>query len=137
MSDFQFYCAICGAAMTALRQSAGGLKECPACQHVVPIPGYPEVPGGSVEYLGIFRPEILDVVMKFLCPHCTSKMSVDVRWEGRAVACPYCHQAFHVPSWSSAEPRTTPFPPPATMRPMMSAPLPGDCGTRYRTTFAG
>ena len=117
MSDFHFYCAICGAAMTAQRHTAGGLKECPACHHVIPIPGYPERPGAPLEILGIFRPEILDVVMKFLCPHCESKMCVDVRWEGRAVECPHCHQPFHVPSWSSSEPRATPFPRPTTIRP--------------------
>ena len=100
MSDFHFFCAICGEAMSAPPRAGGGLRECPSCLRVVPIPGYPTTPGGSSGCLGLYQPEILTVVMKFLCPGCEAKMSIDVRWEGKLSECPHCHLAFHVPMLS-------------------------------------
>ena len=89
--------------MKADQQVVGGLKECPACKRVVPIPGYPANLGDSFDFLGVYRPEIMEVVMKFLCPSCRSKMSVDVRWEGRTAECPQCRMNFKVPMWSKPD----------------------------------
>lgn len=120
MSDFHFFCAICGQALSAWPQAVGGLLECPACHHVVPIPGYPSTPDGPMDCMGIYRPEILEVVMKFLCPHCQSKLSVDARWEGRTSECLVCKTTFKVPSWSGTTARVTPV----DSRPSAAPPAP-------------
>jgi Zn-finger nucleic acid-binding protein len=126
MSQFHFFCAICGYAIKAEKQVVGGLKECPACKRVVPIPGYPATHGDSFDFLGVYRPEIMEVVMKFLCPSCRSKMSVDVRWEGRTAECPQCRTNFKVPMWSKLDEPLAASAPPEKPAPLVMPSLSAD-----------
>src|SRR3954454_20073011 len=110
MSDFHFYCVICGFAMNAPQHAAGGLRDCPRCRHLVPIPGYPATPGEVCQCAGIYRPEILEIEMKFLCPGCRARVSVDLRLEKHMVECPRCQLTFKVPAWSGSPPDLAPAP---------------------------
>jgi hypothetical protein len=93
-----------------MRTEAGGLIKCVCCGRVVPVPGYPIGAGESARCLGLYRPDVLEIVMKFLCPQCQCKLSIDVRWEGQTSKCPRCQEEVTAPSWSRAveSPETPP-----------------------------
>ena len=101
MTDLHFFCVICGSALTARLEAAGGLIECAVCRRVVPVPGSPVGPGEVAGCLGLYQPAILEVSIKFLCPECNAKLSADARREGRQVECPHCATKFPMPMWST------------------------------------
>ena len=41
MAHIPFFCAVCGASLSAEVRLAGGVCECPDCERRVPVPGFP------------------------------------------------------------------------------------------------
>ena len=116
MDDIFFFCAVCGGRLRASCENAGGLQECPSCQCVVPIPGYPARPGHSAGCAELFSTRILSIEIAFRCDACRIKLQIDARWQGMILACPACHAEMKVPSWSGA-------PPPMSRRQRPSRPV--------------
>jgi hypothetical protein len=104
MPDVYFHCAICGAALAAVADAAGAVEECYACERQVPVPALIHLPGASAGCAPLFPAEILAVELKFRCPECTTKLRIDVRWEGREISCPKCRTSSKVPRWSETRP---------------------------------
>jgi transcription elongation factor Elf1 len=104
MHDVHFHCAICGTALAAVAGAAGAVAECHACGRYVPVPGLIHLPGASAGCAPAFPEEILGVELRFRCPRCTTKLSIDVRWEGHEVSCPKCNLQTKVPRWSRTRP---------------------------------
>jgi hypothetical protein len=110
MTDVRFHCAICGTALTAAADASGAVEECHACGRQVPVPALIHLRGGSAGCASLFPEEILSVELRFRCNRCTTKLRIDVRWEGREVPCPKCNLQLKVPRWSHLreEPREEP-----------------------------
>jgi hypothetical protein len=104
MDEIHFFCVICGESLCAKAKSAGGFCDCPRCERVVPIPGYPSDPGRLVNSAPAYSPRILAIEIKFLCDHCGSRLRVDARCQGRMRACAVCREETKVPEWSGGQP---------------------------------
>jgi DNA-directed RNA polymerase subunit RPC12/RpoP len=104
MSTVDFFCAICGMAMTAQSTSDRRLAECPRCAHVVPIPAAVGVAPELSDPMGVLPAGVLALEVKFKCHSCGCKMQIDARWEGRSVECPKCKRGVEVPYWSRKAP---------------------------------
>ena len=104
MSTVDFFCAICGTAMTAQSASDRSLAECPRCSHVVPVPAAVNVLAELSDPLGILPPGVLSLELKFKCRSCGCKMQIDARWEGHSVDCAKCKRRVEIPYWSRKAP---------------------------------
>jgi DNA-directed RNA polymerase subunit RPC12/RpoP len=99
MSSISFFCAVCGEALRAHSSFAGRVQECTRCERVVPVPGFPAVPGLS-GCTSVYPPDVLSMDLVFLCAACNVRLVVDARWEGRQLECPQCQAPVRVPWWS-------------------------------------
>jgi transcription elongation factor Elf1 len=99
MAHIPFFCAVCGASLSADLSLAGGVCECAQCERRVPVPGFPGV-GQESGCPPVFPPEILEMDMTFLCPTCDIRLVVDARMEGRDLPCPRCETWVRAPRWS-------------------------------------
>jgi hypothetical protein len=99
MAHIPFFCAVCGASLSAELSLAGGVSECAQCERRVPVPGYPSR-GRESGCAPVFPPEILEMDMTFLCPECDVRLVVDARMEGLDVSCPRCETWVRAPRWS-------------------------------------
>jgi hypothetical protein len=104
MDEIQFYCAICGEGLRVKAKSAGGFCDCPRCQRVIPIPGYPGRPGYPAECGPVFSPLILGIEIKFFCESCGSKLRVDARYQGQSFPCAVCQEPTKIPEWGGRTP---------------------------------
>jgi DNA-directed RNA polymerase subunit M/transcription elongation factor TFIIS len=104
MSMVDFFCAICGTAMTAQSTSDRRLTECPRCAHVVPIPTAVNAAPELSDPLGVLPPGVLALEIKFRCRSCGCKMQTDARWEGHSVDCAKCKRRVEIPYWSRKAP---------------------------------
>ncbi len=145
MDEIPFFCVICGESLCAKAKSAGGFCDCPRCQHVVPIPGYPQRPGQFGYPTAAYMPGILAIEVKFLCGHCGSRLRVDARCQGLMRACSVCREQTLVPKWSGApqpaaaeEVLTFQTEPLGSLtaeeREFLSAPLEGECESLLATS---
>ncbi len=99
-SVLQFYCIICGSALTSEAATDRRLMDCPTCKHTVPIPAPLDVIEESGATMDGFPPGVLSLEVRFLCSGCRCKIQIDARWEGRVVNCPKCQRPASVPRWS-------------------------------------
>ena len=113
MGTFRFHCVICGNSLKVASSLAGGVRECPNCLRVVPIPCPLTFQHEKADCLPVLPPDILAVEIKILCDKCFAKIRVDARLEGYRVNCPVCSAELRVPMWSrpaaSSRPEITPL----------------------------
>jgi DNA-directed RNA polymerase subunit M/transcription elongation factor TFIIS len=102
----EFYCAICGQALTANAEFAGNVINCPTCERNVPVPGCFAWSDVNPKCQPAFSPEILSVEITFVCPGCNYALVADARWGGEPFICPKCDTTGDVPDWARAKVRT-------------------------------
>jgi hypothetical protein len=102
MDEINFFCAVCGANVSARAEKAGSFCDCPRCLRVIPVPGNPARPNQSAAGAAAPSPQILGIEIKFLSGCCGEKLRVDAQLQGVTLDCPLCHQPTKVPEWSGA-----------------------------------
>jgi hypothetical protein len=101
MSTFQFYCVLCGSALEIPSDSQHDLMKCDACARIVPVPRRAKGVGNFKCYPHVFPPDVLELLIKFQCSGCGSKLYADARCEGREAICSGCGAHTRIPIWSN------------------------------------
>jgi DNA-directed RNA polymerase subunit RPC12/RpoP len=106
MADIRFRCSGCNAKLKISDDAAGSEVPCPFCKKSLRVPP-------SSELLEIrpfeYPPDVLSIDMKFLCPECRAKLSIEISEAGGRALCPACGKSIRAPA----------LPPP--LRPAMRA----------------
>ena len=114
----EFFCAICGQALTAESHFAGSVISCPTCHRSVPVPGRLAWSDPGASWYPAFSPEILSVEVTFVCPKCNNALIADARWSGEPFTCPLCETNWEVPDWTRARMRPPDPDAPAMVKPV-------------------
>ena len=102
MNNLSFSCASCGHIMSIGREFSGARVECSDCRQLTAVPGPRTNTVRTLHPDAVLPAEILGIEIKFRCEHCSSKLMIDFRWQGRPIDCPCCERKVQVPRCSDS-----------------------------------